>query len=190
MDPEERRKLLVGCATKVAARTGLAGVRHSEVAREAEVSNATAYVYFPDQEDLVDAILDHVQDTLLGLVEAIASAPGTADELLVAKGEGFIALVDLEPEVVKIWLDWSSAFRDRVWARYLEFFERVAASLAKAIERGQAEGGFSRDIPPEDGARLWIGAAHMVAQMKLGGASDEKIKQFIDTLVRVERGGL
>ena len=190
MDPDERRKLLVACATKVAARTGLAGVRHSDVAREAEVSNATAYVYFPDQEDLVDAILDHVQDTLLGLTEAILSIRGSADDLLVAKAESFVALVDLEPDVVKIWLDWSSAFRDRVWARYLKFFDLIAANLAKGIERGQAEGGFSRDIPPEDGARLWIGAAHMVAQMKLGGASDEKIQQFTDTLVRVERGGL
>jgi hypothetical protein len=69
-------------------------------------------------------------------------------------------------------------------------FDAIVAGLVSAIERGQAEGSFSRDIPPEDGARLWIGAAHMVAQMKLGSVSDEKIQSFVATLIRVERGGL
>jgi hypothetical protein len=124
------------------------------------------------------------------LAEAILSTPGNVEDLLAAKAEGFLALVEFEPDVVKLWLDWSTAFRDRIWARYLELFDAVAASLASTIERGQAEGSYSRDIPPEDGARLWLGAAHMVAQMKLGGVSDEKIHSFIATIIRVERGGL
>jgi TetR/AcrR family hemagglutinin/protease transcriptional regulator len=190
MEPDERRKLLVACAVRVAAKNGLAGVRHSDVAREAEVSNATAYVYFATHEDLIDAILDYVEGTLLGLAEVILSTPGSVEDLLSAKAEGFLALVEFEPDVVKLWLDWSTAFRDRIWARYLELFDAIAASLASAIERGQAEGSYSRDIPPEDGARLWLGAAHMVAQMKLGGVSDEKIHSFIATIIRVERGGL
>ena len=75
MEPDERRKLLVACAVRVAAKNGLAGVRHSDVAREAKVSNATAYVYFPTHEDLIDAILDYVEGTLLGLAETILSTP-------------------------------------------------------------------------------------------------------------------
>lgn len=40
----------------------------------------------------------------------------------------------------------------------------------------------------EDAARLLIGAAHMLAQMKFGGQSEEKIDRFVRTIATVAFG--
>jgi hypothetical protein len=62
--------------------------------------------------------------------------------------------------------------------------------LERTIARGQREGSIDPDLDQKQGARLIIGAAFLIAQMKLSGRPDVEVDAFVDTLVRVIAGGL
>jgi hypothetical protein len=55
--------------------------------------------------------------------------------------------------------------------------------LATTIQRAKAEGAISTEVDGDEAARLMVGAAHMLAQMKFSDESDEKISHFVGTLM-------
>jgi TetR/AcrR family hemagglutinin/protease transcriptional regulator len=186
--PEERRAALLGCALRVFARRGLAAARHAEVAREAAVSVSATFVYFPSRRALVQAVLDEVARFLLEMAEEIHRREERADRLVLAHARAFAQSVDTHPDHARVWLDWSTAIGSESWPRYLEFQERMLRVVARTLERGRREGSLAADVDPLEDARLLIGAAHMVAQMKLTRSSPESVDRFLRTLVRAIMG--
>ena len=91
--------------------------------------------------------------------------------------------VGTHPDYARVWLEWSTAIRDEIWPQYLAFQELIVSALAATIQRGKADATIAADIDDEEAARLMIGAAHMLAQMKFSGQPDEKISHFVGTLV-------
>jgi hypothetical protein len=89
-----------------------------------------------------------------------------------------------------VWLNWSSAVGGDYWLRYRALEERVGAVLAGTIARGQREGSIDAAISAPEAARLMVGAAYLIAQMKLSGRPEGEVAAFVDTLMRVLAGGL
>jgi hypothetical protein len=90
-----------------------------------------------------------------------------------------------------VWLDWSSAVGvEDLWPRYRLMEERVVSTIAQTLTRGQREGTILREITAEDGARIAIGAAYLIAQMKLSRRPEADVARFVGALVRVVAGGL
>jgi len=167
----------------VFARRGLAGAHHAEIAAEAGVAVSTVFVYFPTREALVGAVLDEVERFLLDMAERAHSATGPSAQIFRTHVAAFAASVDTHRDRARVWLDWSTAIREDVWPRYLAFQERIIAILAATIERGQREGEISLKVDPEDDARLIVGAAHMITQMKFTDQPAAKVDHFIDTVL-------
>jgi TetR/AcrR family hemagglutinin/protease transcriptional regulator len=168
---------------RVFARRGLGGARHSEIAKEAQVSVPTVFFYFPTREALVKAVLDEVGRFLTDMTVEIHGSRGAAPEIVLAHAKAFADSVDTHPDYARVWLDWSTAMRDEIWPLYLEFQENVVGIIANTIRRWQSERGIS-DEEAEDDARLIVGSAHMIAQMKFTRCSPEKVDHFLRTLVR------
>lgn len=169
---------------QVFARRGLGAARHAEVAEVAGMSVATVFVYFPTRELLVRAVLDEVarfihDDVLVPIQRDTVSAP----EVLRESAAAFADSIDRHPDHARVWLDWSTAVRDDVWPLYLEFQERIQTLLVSTTERGKREGSLSADLDSEDAARLLIGAAYMIAQMKIAEIDSARVRHFIESLV-------
>lgn len=181
--PSERRPQLLHCAMRVFARRGLGSARHSEIAREAKVSVPTVFFYFPTREALVKAVLDEVARFLTEMTERIHTSHGDAPDIVLAHAKAFADSVDTHPDYARVWLDWSTAIRDEIWPLYLEFQENIVGIIANTVRRWQRERGMSEE-EAEDDARLIVGSAHMIAQLKFTRCAPEKVDHFLRTLVR------
>jgi len=188
--PAERRAQLLICALRVFARRGLGEARHGEIAKEARVSVPTVFFYFPTRNELVNAVLDEVERFYLELAEQVHGRDLPAPQILLQHAITFAASVDTHPDYARVWLDWSTAIRDEVWPRYLDFQGKLVQILEKTIRRGQRTGTVAADVDPEDAALLGFSAAHMLAQMKFLRRAPEKVERFMRAVVRSVLGGL
>jgi TetR/AcrR family hemagglutinin/protease transcriptional regulator len=187
LDPSERRPQLLRCALHVFARRGLGGARHSEIAREAKVSVPTVFFYFPTRHALVKAVLDEVARFLTEMTVEIHASSAPAPDIVLAHAKAFADSVDTQPDYARVWLDWSTAMREEIWPLYLEFQENIVGIIANTIRRWQRKGGLA-DLAAEDDARLIVGSAHMIAQMKFTRVPPEKVDHFLRELVRATLG--
>ncbi len=190
LSPPERRTQLLACALRVFARRGLGEARHAEIAKEAGVSIATVFFYFPTRTDLVKAVLDEVERFYCAMAERIHERDLPAPQVLFDHAIAFSDSVDTHPDYARVWLDWSTAIRDEVWPRYLHFQGYVVKIVEKTIRRGQREGTLAAEVDPEDEAQLLFGSAHIIAQMKFTRQSPKRLKRFLQTVVRIATGGL
>jgi TetR/AcrR family hemagglutinin/protease transcriptional regulator len=183
LDPSERRPQLLQCAIRVFARRGLGGAHHAEIAREARVSVPTVFFYFPTREALVMAVLDEVARFLTEMTVRIHAGAGPAPQLVLAHAKAFADSVETHPDYARVWLDWSTAIREEIWPHYLQFQERIVAIIADTIRRWRL-GRAIVDDEADDDARLIVGSAHMIAQMKFTRCPPDKVDRFLRTLVR------
>lgn len=187
LDPAERRPQLLQCAIRVFARRGLGGAHHAEIAREARVSVPTVFFYFPTREALVRAVLDEVARFLTEMAVTIHSGAGDAAQIVLAHAQAFADSVDTHTDYARVWLDWSTAIREEIWPHYLEFQENIVAIIANTIRRWRVGRGITDD-DAEDDARLIVGSAHMIAQLKFTRCPPDKLDHFLRTLVRSTLG--
>jgi len=190
LTPEARRAQLLASATRVFARRGITAVTHTEVAGEAGVAVSTTFAYFPTREDLVAAVLSSVERLYVELADTAHASDGPAPEILLVHTRAFAASVDDHPDETRVWLNWSSAVGGDYWPRYRALEEHIVSVMARTIARGQREGTIDGSLDPQQGGRLMIGAAYLIAQMKLSGRPEDEVATFVDTLVRVIAGGL
>ena len=185
LPPAERRTQLLACALRVFARKGLGRGGHAEIAREAKVSVAAVFTYFPTREALVREVLAETSGLYLSLADRhLSAAAGPAPKALLDFAVAFAAFFDSHGDHTRILLEWSTAVREDVWPLFLEFHEAMLRKMRDAIERGVAEGAIERVIDAENAALMLIGAAHLVLQMKFTGIPSERIFRFQLALLR------
>jgi len=95
----------------------------------------------------------------------------------------FCDSIDTAPDYVRVWLEWSVSVRDGLWDRYLDFYRNANKGIGKIIKRGVREQSIRKNINVDDAARVIVGLAHMVAQMKFSGASRKQVARTVNSLV-------
>ncbi|MDX6580135.1 MAG: hypothetical protein QOJ47_1684, partial [Gaiellales bacterium] len=104
----EREEAILGAACRVIAQSGAAGLRMSEVAREAGVSSALLHYYFATRRELLGrafAFADaRVDAHVLALVGSAGSARDRLETLLVS-------YLSAEAVVTEDWVVWSELWR-------------------------------------------------------------------------------
>jgi TetR/AcrR family hemagglutinin/protease transcriptional regulator len=188
--PDARRAQLLEAALRVFARRGLGAARHAEIAAECGVSVATVFAYFQTRPTLVAAVLGEVRREYVDQARRLHASRLPAPELLLQHALDFTESVGSRPDHARLWLEWSSALREDTWPSYVAFESEVVGVIAATLRCGQREGTIARDVAPEDGARIAIGAAHMIARMRLGGWDAPEVDRFAGSVVRVLVGGL
>ena len=183
MAPEERREQLIRCAIDVFAEHGLAGAGHAQVARAANVSTPTVFLYLPNRQALLDAVLGEVSQYLIDMVERARMNGATASDKLMAITQAFADAIDSDPNEVRIFLNWSTVTDSESWPQYIEFQDAILNALADVINHGIERGEVDRAVNPMWGAHIVMGSAHMIAQMKFRGRDRQDIDAFLHTLV-------
>jgi len=184
MPPEQRRAQLLACAIAAFAEHGVARATHAHVAERAGVSVSAVHSYFRAREDLVAAALGEVESRLMAIVSDPKIEAAAAHAALSMMVTGFDRAAREQPDVIKVWLDWSTGFRADVWPRYLRMQEKLHAAARRALTRGKRQGILSGQLNTRAAARLFVGGGHTVALMRFAGASQGEIEILIDHLIR------
>lgn len=185
MSPAARREQLLDCALRTFALKGLGDTRHTDLAQLAGVALPTAFHYYPTRADMTDAVLDEVSrflidDIVVPQFESGVPAPQAIERILMT----FCDAIDTHPDHVRVWLEWSVALRDGLWDRYLVFYRKALDGIGRLLERGAAEGSIAPHLNRDDAARVIVGLAHMIVQMRLSGSSREQVVQTVHSLVQ------
>lgn len=163
-----------------------------DIAREADVSPATFYQYFPDVETAIFFIADHIADEgnqrLSGLVKAIdldSDDPTGARAL----AEGFLDLWRQYDSILRV-LDLGAAERDdRFQSRRTQLLSGPTDALQQAIASQQASGALSHDIDPAAlAAALTAMLAHVAAHrrgLREWGVSREDLVRAMGRLLHL-----
>ncbi|WP_427978919.1 TetR/AcrR family transcriptional regulator [Agarivorans sp.] len=136
LSPEVRRKQLMQCAIEIFARRGIGRAGHAEIAELANVSVATVFNYFNTREDLVDAVLSEVEQTMLGLVGQTYPSDENALTAVQQHLSGLVELAYSNSDVIHIWLEWSSSVREDVWPRFSAVMAKINQQIGDSIQAG------------------------------------------------------
>jgi TetR/AcrR family hemagglutinin/protease transcriptional regulator len=178
-----RREKLLACAMRVFGRKGVAFARHSDVAKEADVSLSTVFAYFPTRQALLKAVIDELSRWALALAKRAHRIELSPRQALY---EHLVQLADLlenDPEYARVWLSWSMVVDKSLARAYLKLQRRVVGIIAETARRGQRDGSIAPRLNPEDVALLIIGGAYVIAQTKLTGRSRPELERFARMVV-------
>lgn len=183
MAPSARKSQLLNEALEAFASRGVARAGHADVAQIANISVSTVFAYFPTRKELVNAVLVETERFLFSVIDEGRQARGSARDMILAIFKVFISNVDLQPAVIRVWLDWSTSIREEVWLQYVEVQERIIDVFRKLVLAGQSAGEISEQVDPGDAARLLVGQAHMLVLMRFANIDQRRVGDFIGQLV-------
>lgn len=189
LDRARRREQLLRCAVATMAESGIARGVHADVARRADVAISTVFDYFKTREILVESVLTHVEGRLLP--DRIISADFDsllAPEKIIWIVTKVVDMVRSDPDIIRVWLDWSTSVRADVWPKYIRFQENVVKQFAKLIREGRAEGSVSKDIVIKEAARIIVGQSHMLATMTLADTPEREVRRHLRYYVNMALG--
>lgn len=181
--PEARRAQLLACAIAAFAEHGVARATHSHVAERAGVSVPAVHSYFRTRDDLVAAVLGEVEAYLLDVVSTSLGGTKTVPEALRTLAVRFAAGARAQPDMIKVWLDWSTGVRSGVWPQYMELLEKLHRIAGRVFSRGKREGLLPASLNVKAAARLYLGGGHTLALMQFADTSDSEVEALIALIV-------
>jgi AcrR family transcriptional regulator len=147
-DDPRRRYVLVEARRHFMAH-GFAATRVEPIAREAGVSTATLYTFFPSKAELFQAVIDDTSDEFARQMDDVRSVDGPARCQLTRFCEAYVAFM-ADPLVTSVFR-LVMAERSRFSAMALHFYERgqtrIGATLVEAIEALTERGELVCDKP-------------------------------------------
>lgn len=180
----EREEAILGAACRVIAQNGAAGLRMSEVAREAGVSSALLHYYFATRRELLGrafAFADtRVDAHVLSLVGEEGSGRDRLETLLTA-------YLSPDPVVTEDWVVWSELWRsarfDETLRELLHDADREWVSqVASLLSEGIADGSIDRSIEIADSAIRLVSLVDGLGTRVLAG-----VLERADALLLIER---
>ena len=184
MSPAARKEQLLSCAIKVFANKGIGEAVHADVAAHAGVSTPTTFHYFRTRNDLVFAVLDEIHRFLIEEIVVTHYSPDlngaeSIEDILMT----FCDAIQTKPEYIQVWLEWSVSIKREIWPQYLKFYRAAIKGVKVVLRRGIEDGSVKPQIDLDDCARVIVGLAHTVAQMKYSKCSRKTIQHTIHSLV-------
>ena len=183
LSPEMRREQLLIYAIKVFARRGIGAGRHAEIAELAEVSVPTVFSYFPTREILVREVLRKVDSFLFKVVTDALDSENLVYRKMLAVTRAFGEGVDTNEDIMKIWLNWSTAIRENTWPLYEKLQTKVINLFMEVVEEGKRKGEIQDSVNAEIAAHMIVSGGHMIVQMKIVGKEDSLISEFLERLI-------
>jgi AcrR family transcriptional regulator len=188
MSGEERRtEQILDAAFRVFSMRGYHNTTVDDIAGEAGLSKGTCYQYFPGKEDIFIATMERSLDTILDEADASAGGAGDALTALGMKGLTFISKYrDLQfmfMGVVSETLGGNQLLKKKA----SEMFQRVAAFLARDIEKGIEEKIF-RPVNSMTVAYALMGIAEVVGNLDVVEEEFDVLTFFVNLMDFLQHG--
>jgi TetR/AcrR family transcriptional regulator, fatty acid metabolism regulator protein len=189
----DKRRLILDAAVKVFARQGFHACRVSDVADEAGVAYGLVYHYFASKSEMLDTLFLERWEILLELIgEVDASDLGPRAKL--QEIAGFI--IDSyrhDPDLMKVIIVEVTRAANSFARTHLAKIQEAFAGIQTIVERAQADGTFSSEVPPRFAALAFYGVIEQaltgwIFGLLEGGEQEyEQAKRFV---VETVCGGL
>jgi AcrR family transcriptional regulator len=143
----DSRKRLIESAVRVFADRGPHGASVDDICRKAGLTKRMAYHYFGSKEAMYGEALRHVYDQFLSLEISLASMLLPVEKLLDTLVRRYYQFLDAHPAFVRL-ICYENLNEGRT-ASSLDLRDKkapVITALQLALEKGQAEGRFRRDV--------------------------------------------
>lgn len=144
-----KRKDLLSVARRHFMAEGYASARMETIARDASVSTATLYAFFPSKSDLFTQVIDDASDDFYGRIKGVAIRGGTVREQLTGFAEAYAGFMG-DPFVRAVFR-LVMAERKRFQSTADRFFERgrteIGGVLMGVISQHVRKGALKVDRP-------------------------------------------
>lgn len=165
LSPEARRKQLMECATSVFAKRGIGRAGHAEIAEMANVSVATVFNYFNTRDDLVDDVLTEVETHIVQLITQTFHRDLSLQENIDNYVNAIVDMTFEQPEIVHIWLEWSSSVREDVWPRFTQVQQHINETISHSLQQGLTNSQSSQPMNADNTAQALTAAFYLAIQM-------------------------
>ena len=183
LHPRDRKQQLDHFIIKAVAQHGISRVTHSHVCVLAGVSVSTVHFYYKRRKDLVNAAIKQVEDFLIEMfatnLEQDSEIDALTDLAAAFVKEGFE-----NPDLIKVWLDWSAGINQSVWREYQNLLKRLHESVRQILARGKRKKILPKDFNTMAATRLYIGSGHTLQLMVFDGASKRDLSIFQKNMLR------
>lgn len=183
LHPRDRKQQLDHFIIKAVAQHGISRVTHSHVCVLAGVSVSTVHFYYKRRKDLVNAAIKQVEDFLIEMfatnLEQDSEVDALTDLAAAFVKEGFE-----NPDLIKVWLDWTSGINQSVWRDYQNLLKRLHESVRQILARGKRKKILPKDFNTMAATRLYIGSGHTLQLMIFDGSSKKDLVIFQKNMLR------
>jgi TetR/AcrR family transcriptional regulator len=160
-EKKQRRNMIIEAAEKVFFAKGLDPATMDDIAKEAELSKGTLYLYFKNKEDLYLALTHRSLEQLVGMFLAAVEKHSSGLDKVRAIGRAYMEFAKRHPDKLQSMLYFASI--------PIEFDGDSASALAcaalgeesiqilvRALQSGLEDGSIRKDIdPPKAAVVLW-----------------------------------
>jgi AcrR family transcriptional regulator len=172
----EREEGILGAACRVIARSGAAGLRMGEVAREAGVSSALLHYYFATRHELLLRAFAFADTRVDAHVLALVGDEGSGRERLETL---LTAYLSPDPVVTEDWVVWSELWRSARFDETLRVLLHEAdgewvGQVAALLRTGIADGSIDASVEIDDSAIRLISLVDGLGTRVLAGVLERR----------------
>ncbi|BDI31010.1 TetR family transcriptional regulator [Capsulimonas corticalis] len=154
---DKRRRELVGAACRLIAEKGFEGLRVRDIAAAAGVNIATLHYYFPEKEDLIRGVIEHILQQFISSNAPIANnvRMSAADQLQAMVANMEYRVKDHSEICVVLTEITTRAHRDAaIHQMMIEIESGWRSRLSSLIAAGHVDGSIPASTDPEAAASL------------------------------------
>ena len=188
-----RTREIIAAARKLMEERGLEAVTMEEIAGAAGVAKGTIYLYFPSKDELIQALITQVGESLLQEIEAAVTGAGSAPEKIQRVATLLLRCLTQARALYPIYARDSHRARQSPSPGYLrqiqereeKFFDLVTPVFAQGIAAGQF-------IPanPRLLTFMFRGLVRSVGYYQMSGGQEEVVKEALPVLLTLLSSGL
>jgi len=187
-----RTREILAAAQRVMELRGVETATMDEIGAAAGVAKGTIYLYFQSKDDLVQAIMSQVCETLLRDLAAIVESSGSPSEKLRA----IVALLIKHLERERVWfpiyardLLRGDRGKERPRPHTLDLEEKFVALLTRFFAEGRDTGRFIQ-ADPRLLAFLLLGLVRALGSYQMSGKREGIVQETLPVLVTLLSSGL
>lgn len=186
----DKRAAILRAATKVFARNGYFNSKVADIAREAGVADGTVYLYFKNKDDVLISLVNQ-------MMEEFTSIGRARIEKLKDPREKIRAIARLHLEALGADRDLAIVFQVEL-RQSTKFMAQFSATkmaeyfgvIREAIEAGQRQGIFRRNLNPKVVSKILFGALDEMATNWILSDKHYDLGSFADTVIDVFLNGV
>ena len=193
----ERRKTILNCARELILSNGVQRVSMEDIARKAELSKATVYLYFPSKNILLNEICEEAAKIFLEKLKPFHESGACGITALKYFWQGYVEVFGNSDEMLIIFQVRNFINPGLPMVSMEEqinspFVDTIIESMKKIIDQCKAEGIFDPDLDNDMATRLLLStfsiivenAARFQLQPKPPGEILEEMKNAFQIIIR------
>ncbi|MHB8067584.1 MAG: TetR/AcrR family transcriptional regulator [Desulfobaccales bacterium] len=188
-----RTREILAAARKLMEQRGLEDVTIEEIAGAAGVAKGTIYLYFPSKDELIQALITQIGESMLQDIEGIVKTPGSPPETIHRVASLLLDYLSRERTLFPVYArdsqqSWRGSHKG-YWRRLREMEEKFLELMIPVFNQGIAQGLF---IPANPRLLTFMlrGLARSVGYYQMTEGQDAAVKEALPVLLTLLSSGL